>query len=306
MKRVLKWIGIVVASLLGLVILIALGLYAKARLEFGRTYNLQVESVTIPTDAPSIQRGQHLATFLCMECHGKDLGGNPAWFDAGPIGGASTPNLTTGQGGLGSQLTDVDFVRVLRHGVKPNGMSVFIMPANDFRFMSDQDLGALIAYVRSVPPVDRPTPLGTLHFTFLGNVLYGAGMFGNVLRASQIDQTSPPPAAPQPGVTADYGQYLVDINGCRDCHSAQLSGGKTGTPGSPLAPNLTPGGELSAWTEADFLNTLQTGVTPSGTHLPPQFMPWDFKGQMTPDELRAVWAYLHSLPALKTTTAPSG
>ncbi len=53
------------------------------------------------------------------------------------------------------------------------------------------------------------------------------------------------------------------------------------------------------------MTTLRTGVTPSGLDLPDEFMPWKYKGQMTDDELKAVWAYLSALPSLPTTTAPA-
>ena len=305
MRTVLKWIGIVLGSLLGLIVLVALVLFTKSRLEFTKKYQPQVESVSVPTDAASLERGKHLATILCMECHESDLGGNPQWFAAGGLGSGSAPNLTSGQGGIGAQFSDADFVRVLRHGVKPDGTSVFIMPAQDFAYMSDQDLGDLIAYVRSVPPVDRQTPEPHFHFTVPGNILYGAGMLGNLLRAGQIEQMGDLPAAPKPAVSADYGQYLVNINGCHDCHGAQLSGAKSAEPGAPLAPNLTPGGELRAWSQADFTKTLRTGVTPSGTQLPDHFMPWKHKGLMTDEELQAVFTYLQSLPSLPTSTAPA-
>jgi mono/diheme cytochrome c family protein len=303
MKKLLKWIGIVLGSLVALALLVAVALYAKSRIEFSRKYQVQVEAVSIPGDAASIERGKHLAAFLCAECHADDLGGDPAFFEGGPFGSASAPNLTPGPAGLGSQLSDSDFVRVIRHGVKPDGTSVFIMPSADFAYMGDQDLGALIAYLRSVPPVDRQTPEPHAHTTFLGGVMYGAGAFGHLLRASQIESMGDIPVAPQPGVTAEYGRYLIDINGCRDCHGAQLSGGKPGDPNSPLAPNLTPGGELRAWSEADFLKALHTGLTPAGTQLRNEFMPWKHKGLMADDELKAIWAYLQSLPALPTSTA---
>lgn len=303
MKQVLKWIGIVLGSLIILILLIAAGLYAKGNAEFKHKYDVKVESISVPSDAASIKHGEHLATSLCMECHAKDLGGEPDWFDGGPIGGANTPNLTTGKGGLGGQLTDEDLVRILRHGVKPDGTSVFFMPSNDFNYMSDKDLGDLIAYVQSVPPVDREAPKPQLHFTFLGQVLYGAGLFGNQLIASKIDHTTRP-EIPEPGVTSEYGKYLVNINGCGECHGSQLAGGKPPDPSSPLSPNLTPGGELAAWSDADFIKTLRTGVTPSGTKIRDEFMPWQFKSEMTDDELKAVFVYLKSLPALPTSTQP--
>lgn len=305
MRRVLKWIGIVLASLIGLVVLVLGGLYAKSRLEFSTKYNVQVESVSLPTDGASIARGQHLATILCEECHAKDMGGTLGWFPPGMLGTADTPNLTTGKGGLSREFTDADFVRVLRHGVKPDGTSVFIMPAGDFYYLSDADLGDLIAYIRSLPAVDRETPEPHVRLSFIGNVMVGVGPLASALRARTIDQASRPPAPPQAGITAEYGAYLVRINGCRGCHGLQLAGGRSGDPSSPLAPNLTAGGELSVWTEAQFIATLRTGVTPSGMQLPDQFMPWKFKGQMTDDELKAVFAYLKSLPALPTSTAPA-
>src|ERR1700690_3526745 len=225
MKKVLKWVGIVLGSLILLIVLIALGFYTKCRVEFSTKYNVNVESVSIPTDAASIQRGQHFATILCMECHGDNLGGKTKWFNLGPLGSADTPNLTSGNGGIGGQFTTGDFVRVLRHGVKPDGTSVFIMPATDFYHLSDPDLGDIIAYVKSVPPMDGGNGTASnVHFAFPGNVMYGAGLFGNQLRASQIDQVNRPSNYPEPAVSAAYGEYLVNINGCRDCHGSQLSG----------------------------------------------------------------------------------
>ena len=305
MRKVLKWIGIVLGSLIGLVLLAAVALYLKARSEFTARYDVQVEAVSVPTDAASIERGHHLAAILCMECHTSDMGGDAHFFEGGPIGSTAAPNLTPGKGGLGANFSNADFVRVIRHGVKPDGTSVFIMSSQNFAYLSDQDLGDLIAYIRALPPVDRPTPEPHVRSTFLGSVLYGAGAFGHLLRAGTIQRMGELPAAPQPGLTTDYGQYLVNINGCTDCHGAKLAGGKPSAPGSPLAPNMTPGGELRAWSEADFASTLRTGVTPSGDQLENTFMPWKSKGKMTDEELQAIWMYLQSLPSLPTSTAPA-
>jgi mono/diheme cytochrome c family protein len=117
--KVLKWIGIVLGSLIGIVLLVVVGLYAKARIEFSHKYAVQVEAVSVPTDAASIERGKHLAAFLCQECHGNDLGGNPRFFAADGIGSATAPNLTAGAGGLGGQFSDADFVRAIQGGPPP-------------------------------------------------------------------------------------------------------------------------------------------------------------------------------------------
>ena len=98
-------------------------------------------------------------------------------------------------------------------------------------------------------------------------------------------------------MTAAYGEYLVEVSGCKACHHPNLAGGKVPNPQSPKARNLTPGGELIGWKAADFIQTIRTGVTPSGHTIDPEFMPWsDFKN-MSDDHLNAIWLYLQSLPA---------
>ncbi|MFH1184020.1 MAG: c-type cytochrome [Chloroflexota bacterium] len=302
MRRVLKWIGIVLGSLVALLLLVLVWVYSKARLEFTKTYDVQSPALVVPTDAASLERGRHLAVILCAECHGDDLGGNPDFLNDATIGRIVTPNLTSGQGGLLGELSDADLLRILVQGVKPDGTSVFLMPSDDFRRMSDQDLGAVIAHLRSLPAVDRETPEPHVRLAVVGNLMYGAGAFGNMLKAGTIAGTARPTEWPTPGATAEYGAYLVTINSCRGCHGARLTGGITGEPGAPPAPNLTPGGELRAWSEAQFIDTLRTGVTPSGTKM--ESMPWEYKGRMTDDELKAVWSYLISLPALPTNAGP--
>jgi mono/diheme cytochrome c family protein len=111
-----------------------------------------------------------------------------------------------------------------------------------------------------------------------------------------IDHDGPRPVAPKPGVTVEYGKYLAST--CTLCHGSNFNGQMISEGGPEyLAPNLTPGGEVAFWSEEDFMRTLRTGVTPSGHQLI-DMMPWKYFGQMTNDELKAVWMYLQSLPAL--------
>ena len=299
-KRILKWIGIG----LGIVVVLALVavgvMYFRGQSRFNQTYAVQVENVAVPSDAASLERGKHLVTLLCSGCHGENLAGTAFFNDPG-LGTIHAKNLTSGKGGIGASYTDADFVRTLRHGVRPDGTSVFVMPSRDFHYLSDQDLGSIIAYLRTVPPVDQEW--APKQFTPMGNVLIGVGVFDNFMMADQIDHTGPRPAAPTIGVTKEYGDYLARLNGCRHCHGQQLSGGKVDDPTiNLLGPNLTPGGELAAWSAADFINTMRTGVTPSDHHLS-EVMPWKtFGSQMSDDELKAIFLYLQSLPRLATTT----
>jgi mono/diheme cytochrome c family protein len=138
------------------------------------------------------------------------------------------------------------------------------------------------------------------HFNLLGKALMGAGVLDRgVLIAKYIDHQTRP-VAPSALVSIDYGNYLVNVSGCVDCHGPTLSGGKSADPAAKLAPNLTPGGELSVWTEEDFIKALRTGVAPT-RQLDPAQMPWEHYRNFSDDELKAIFLYLQFLPKTETT-----
>lgn len=92
------------------------------------------------------------------------------------VGFVPAPNLTPGEGGAGGEFTDLDSVRALRDGVDPEGRSQIGMPSMNFAYLTDQDLGEVIAYTKSVPPVDHD--MGEPAMTFMGKTLLTAGAFG--------------------------------------------------------------------------------------------------------------------------------
>jgi mono/diheme cytochrome c family protein len=300
LKKILKWIGIVLGVLVVLLIIGAGVLYFRAQSRFNQKYTVQVEQVAIPTDAESIARGQHFANIYCAGCHGPDLGGTEFFSDPA-LGAVHAKNITRGNGGVGTYYTDADYIRTLRHGVNPEGASVFIMPANNFYHLSDEDLGDIIAYLKAAPPVDRqwaPRSFGPM-----GYILGGLGVFDSFYVAEQINHTAPRPVAPAVGVTSEYGSYLVTLSDCRTCHGQDLAGGRIPDPTiSVIAPNITPGGEPGLWTEQDFINTIRTGVNPAGHALDPNVMPWKDYAQFSDDELKAIWTYIHGLPKLPSFT----
>ncbi len=293
-KKLVKWIGIILVSLIGLLTLGIIVIYLLGTAKLNKKYEIPVEAITVPTDAQAVSRGEHLATiFMCTRCHTENLGGE-VYFDVPGMVSIPTPNLTAGSGGIGGINSNEDLVRAIRNGVGRDGNALFIMPAKAFHYLSDADLEAIIAYVRSMPPVDNPLPERRVEL--MGRLMMGAGMFPP-FAADQIDHASPTPPAPTPGVTVEYGQYLAYI--CTECHGANLNGAPFGPPGQEVpTPNLTPGGELAAWTEEGFINTMRTGATPFGRNLNEE-MPWKSFSRMTDDELKAVWMYLLSLPALE-------
>lgn len=294
--KILKWIGIVLGGLIGLLVIAVLVLYGLSTYRLNKNYPVQVEQVPIPDDAAALARGKYLVENVspCTGCHTSDLGGE--FFLNDPmIGQVYSKNLTTGQGGVGRAYNDEDWVRTLRHGVSPDGKTVMIMPSQNFAHMTDEDLGAVIAYLKTVPPVDRESP--EPQFTFPAKLLFALGALGKT-PAEIIEQENLQPAEVTPGVNAAYGEYLSYLATCRDCHGPDLNGGTAG-PGEPFAPNLTPGGELIGWSAEDFLKAIKTGVKPSGSNLN-EAMPWQLYSGMTDDDLQALWMYLHSLPALET------
>ena len=295
MKIVLKWIGIILAGLIGLLVVVMVVMYAIAAYRLNRTYEVQVEAIPIQNDEATLERGKYLVenVSVCLECHEGDFGGKDFINDPS-IGLIYSSNLTPGAGGVGASYTDEDWVRALRHGVGPDGKPFIIMPAQNFYYYSDGDLGAIIAYLKTLSPVERESPEPQL--TLMTNILFTLGALGQ-LPAEIVDHEAPRPAAPQRGATADYGEYLSYAATCRDCHGPELNGAQAG-PGVPYAPNITPGGELSDWSEEEFITTMRTGVTPTGKRLI-AIMPWGSYGGMTDDDLRALWFYLQSLPALE-------
>jgi cytochrome c553 len=298
-RKILKWIGIVLGSLIGLLVIAFAILYVIGTGRWNKLhgkYAVPVETINIPTDQASIERGKHVATIrMCGHCHTETLSGQ---FDAVPIMITLTvPNLTAGAGGVGATNTDEDWVRAIRHGVGYDGRGLVLMPSATWYHLSDEDLGALIAYLKSLPPIDNEMPKTDLGP--LGRVMLALGQLPPEIEPNviSIDHAGPRPVTPEPGVTVEYGMYLART--CMLCHGPELNGQiiSEGGPEKYVALNLTPGGEMKGWSEEDFMTAMQTGVTPSGHHLI-DVMPWKYFGQMTDDELKAVWMYLQALPAL--------
>jgi mono/diheme cytochrome c family protein len=198
-------------------------------------------------------------------------------------------NLTRGKGGVGATFTNADFVRAIRYGLKADGKPLIFMPSEAYTHFSDADLAAIIAYVKSVPPVDQvisPPRIGPV-----ARVLSVMIPSFPLTPAEQINQGEERPASVPANVTAAYGNYLVTTGGCRSCHNPNLSGG-TKIQGVPVA-NLTPAA-IGKWTESDFFKALRTGVRPDGRILS-AVMPWPETKNLTDDELRAMWLYIRSV-----------
>lgn len=299
MKKVLKWVGIVLGGLVGLIVVAAIALYASGSARLSKIYDIPVEAIAIPNDEAAIARGRHLAEAVafCTACHGEDLAGEVQ--DDDPMVLTFAPrNLTAGRGGIGAAYNDADYVRAIRHGVNPQGRGLLIMHADVYHNMSAADLGAVIAFVRSMPPVDNEVP--RTRVGPLGRIFVALGMFDvetvPLIPAEVIDHAAPFVHAPTPGPTAEYGEYLMSISLCRTCHGPDLTGAPSLEPGMPPGPNIAAHAASGRWTGEDFAAVLHSGVTPSGRTLNPEHMPWDLTSRLTDEEITALWLYLQTLP----------
>lgn len=287
----MKILARVLVGLLALCAVAITAVYGMSASRMNTRVAVSDASPMVQTDAASRARGEYLVRAIakCVDCHGDDLGG-ATFIDAGPVGQFRGPNLTRGQGGLGAQLTDADLVRAIRHGVGREGRKLLFIPSEGWRDMSDDDVSAIVAYIRSLPAVDRATEASVVGP--MGRVLYLAGELP-LYEAEQIDHDGPyertPPAA---GPTADYGRYLATIGGCHGCHGPTLSGGQV--PGTPPefkpASNITPTG-IGHWSEADFFRAMREGKRPDGSTIDP-FMPVKATKLMTDEDTRALWQFL--------------
>jgi mono/diheme cytochrome c family protein len=166
------------------------------------------------------------------------------------------------------------------------------MPSWEYYYLSDEDLGALIAYLKQLPPVERQMP--ELDLGPMGRAMMVAGQGNFRLSAARIDHDAPRPTAPEPGPTVAYGEYLS--YSCMGCHGPDLAGGPiSGAPPSwPPAANITPHEQgIGAWSRADFFRALRQQVRPDGAPIDP-VMPADM-GKMTDQELTALWKYLQTV-----------
>lgn len=271
------------------------GVYASALYRLTRQHDVTPDPVPVRGDDATLERGRHLVEVVtaCTSCHGADLSGEQMADDVW-LGRLWSANLTPGRGGIGDW-SDADLVRAVRHGVKRDGTPVLMMPAQYFYHLSDEDLGAVIAYLRSLPPVDRETP--DFRLGLASAVIIASGQVPDLVPADLLahapERLAPPPPAPTPA----YGAYLVETSGCKVCHHEDLAGGlhPLALPEEPPPPDLTSRGRLAHWSESEFLSTLRTGVTPEGDRLDEVWMPWPAIGRMSDVELRAIYRYLRSI-----------
>jgi mono/diheme cytochrome c family protein len=318
--KVLKWIVIVVVAII--VVFIA---YALLRSQ--ETFDAPFPEIAASTDSTLIARGKYLVygPAHCVNCHTPDtefekveegevlpLSGGHVF--ALPVGNIYVPNITSDKNtGIGS-FTDKELARTLRYGVKRNGHALLdFMPFYD---LSDQDLTAIISYLRTEPAVNNFVPQN--EWNFLGKIVQAFGMI-----KPSGDGIVPP--SPMPDSTAEYGHYLSEsVANCRGCHTKRdlMTGGYAGTyyagqmkfeafdengnvlPGKHIeSPNLTPDketGRIALWPQDVFIKRFRAGRVIIGSP-----MPWEAFSSMNESDLVALYKFFKTLQPVHSLT-PAG
>lgn len=258
-----------------------------------RTVEVSAAGVPVNTDATTIARGEYIFKSRgCIDCHGLDAAGRRFVDDGGLV--LQGPKIGAGAGSVTAAYRTEDWVRTIRHGVKPGGQPAFGMPSEDYNRMTDADLGALVAYLKQVP--DAPGGKAVIELPLPVRALYGAGLIQDA--AAKIDHRRPPQAPVPEAATAEHGAYVANL--CMGCHGSTLAGGKIpgAPPAWPAAANLSPGpgSVLPRYPEVhDFMQMMRTGRRPDGSTI--AVMPFEAFGYMSDVDLRGLYAYLKTLPA---------
>ena len=304
MKKFLKWTGIIL-----LCIITALYVYIIANQK--RKFEAPYPDIKSGSDSALIARGKALVfgPAHCANCHGPEelqkevakgvevpLSGGTK-FEL-PIGNLYSKNLTPHATGIGS-LTDAEIARALRYGIRKDGTALFdFMP---FHNTSDEDLSAIISYLRTQKPVNNPVPENDLN-------LLGQAVSAFIMKPA--GPTGEVPQSVKKDTSAEYGEYLAgSVANCRGCHTNRnlMTGEFTGEDYagglkfdvktdsgtySLTTPNLTPHvtGRLNGWTQQHFIERFRKGSLNPYSH-----MPWGPFSRMSDDELTAIYKFLKTV-----------
>lgn len=305
--RMLKWAVII------LIVLFA-GLLAFIQFTYNKTFEAPYPDISASTDSLMIARGKYLAfgPAHCGTCHvpmnkikdvenGEIIPLSGGWELPIPPGTFRAPNITPDvETGIG-RLTDGEIARTMRHMVGSDGRCIF--PFMPFAELSDEDLTAVISFLRSQEPVKNAVKKNEL--TFLGKAVMAFGM----IKPEGTKGT--PPKSVAIDSTVEYGQYLANsVANCVGCHTDRdlKTGAFIGTPfaggfatppdvfsegRSFVTPNLTPHkatGIIADWSEKTFITRFKAGLIHKGSP-----MPWGSFSRMDETDLKAIYRYLHSL-----------
>lgn len=280
-------LGFAAGGLAAVLVLALGGIYGMSAAAVGTGHDASAHALDLA--AADVAEGARIAAMYgCTDCHAADLGGR-VMIDDPAFARVIASNLTGGR--EGGALTDEEFERAVRHGVGADGRALYMMPSSEYTYLSDADLANILAYIRTVAPVERELPRRS--FGPVGRMLVVLGKVPSQSELIAADPNAQHLSKPTSAEPLELGHYLTRL--CTGCHGVDLAGAPPLAPGAPPGANLTPRGNLRNWSAEDFRTVFRTGRTPEGKQLDPQVMPWAVIGQAQPAEIDAMWAYLQTL-----------
>lgn len=254
-------------------------------------------ALTVAGTPEQVARGDYLVNLSCIGCHsavGAD--GNPT--EAHPLNGGWNISASEGFGFVGDMVaenltpggklagySDGELFRVLRHRVNKEGHLLAFMSLLPVAQLSDNDVESIIAYLRTLPPVEQTAVTGD-KLSFLGAVMFGAGLFGTPEKGAETV------VAPTEGVSPEYGKYVATYAECRGCHGPDAMG-MPASPAGPATPN--PRILVGTLSQDQFFQMMRSGIKPDGVAFP-DTMPWQIASRLTDNDLAALYAYLTTEP----------
>lgn len=315
MKKLLKILGYVVGVIVAL-IAVALIVVSVAFPRFR-----PAPSEKIDATPERLARGRYLAENVagCIDCHTRHdwtkvggpvdrahlgAGGDCYTPDEGLPGSVCPPNVTPDKAtGIGAW-TDGEVVRAIREGVDQHNRALFpLMPFDDLAKLSDEDVRAIVVYLRSLPPVVNQVPARHLDFPF--SIVFK--LFPTPLKGAVT--------APAATDNVQYGRYLATVGGCHICHTSEggsdFGGGNQmkGPWGDVMTANITPDKAtgIGNLTREQFIALFKTYATldpntPRGGKSGSP-MPWRLFSGMSEQDLGALYAYLQTVKPLSSAAA---
>ncbi|HEX6587372.1 MAG TPA: hypothetical protein VF039_00005, partial [Longimicrobiales bacterium] len=299
------------AGLVGIVVLGAGGLVGFSAVSWDNPRDVDEVNLVASRDPAVIDRGRYLAygPAHCAYCHNTaenwprlESGEHVPLVGGGtfalPFGTFYAPNLTPDdETGIG-RATDQQLARMLRHNIRVSGRVA--IPFMEFQDLSDEDVVALISFLRSQEAVRHEVPDADV--SLLGKVLL-------TFMIKPVDG-DPPATTPAEEITLERGRYLaMNVANCKGCHSTRsmTDGSYIGAPFSGgmqmsldgdasrgfVTPNLTPDpatGRITSWTEDQFVARFRAGPQFRESH-----MPWNAFRRMSDTDLRAIYRFLRTL-----------
>ena len=252
MRKALRWLGIGVGTLVGLLLIAAIAIFALSEWALRGQHEAKAETLAFATPALLADAPRQARILGCISCHGEGLKGK-VMFDVPRVARVYAPNLTQ----IAAKASDQQLAAAIRQGVGHDGRALFVMPSPMYSRLTDGEVAALIAWIRSVPQSPETVP-ETIEARPIGRFAIAAGKLRPATAKMEEFRTQVPIGL---GAATAPGRDLAAKN-CSECHGPALLGGEMES--GAHVPDLT---VAAGYDLAQFTRLMRTGETPSGKKL---------------------------------------